>query len=188
MKIIILGAGQVGGTLAENLAGENNDITIVDTDSERLRELQDKFDLRVVNGHGAHPRVLREAGAQDADMLVAVTNSDETNMVACQVAYSLFNTPNKVARIRSPAYLVERDRLFLPESVPVDHLIAPEQLVTDYVRRLIEYPGALQVVDFALSTPLLSVQVAEYVTVWFEVSVYLNVPDLPMSPAETLFL
>lgn len=149
MKIIILGAGQVGGTLAENLAGENNDITIVDTDSERLRELQDKFDLRVVNGHGAHPRVLREAGAQDADMLVAVTNSDETNMVACQVAYSLFNTPNKVARIRSPAYLVERDRLFLPESVPVDHLIAPEQLVTDYVRRLIEYPGALQVVDFA---------------------------------------
>ena len=131
MKIIILGAGQVGGTLAENLAGENNDITIVDTDSERLRELQDKFDLRVVNGHGAHPRVLREAGAQDADMLVAVTNSDETNMVACQVAYSLFNTPNKVARIRSPAYLVERDRLFLPESVPVDHLIAPEQLVTD---------------------------------------------------------
>ena len=138
MKIIILGAGQVGGTLAENLAGENNDITNVDTDSERLRELQDKFDLRVVNGHGAHPRVLREAGAQDADMLVAVTNSDETNMVACQVAYSLFNTPNKVARIRSPAYLVERDRLFLPESVPVDHLIAPEQLVTDYVRRLIE--------------------------------------------------
>ena len=82
-------------------------------------------------------------------MLVAVTNSDETNMIACQVAYSLFNTPNKVARIRSPAYLVERDRLFLPESVPVDHLIAPEQLVTDYVRRLIEYPGALQVVDFA---------------------------------------
>lgn len=149
MKIIILGAGQVGGTLAENLAGENNDITIVDTDSDRLRELQDKFDLRVVNGHGAHPKVLREAGAQDADMLVAVTNSDETNMIACQVAYSLFNTPNKVARIRSPAYLVERDRLFLPESVPVDHLIAPEQLVTDYVRRLIEYPGALQVVDFA---------------------------------------
>lgn len=83
MKIIILGAGQVGGTLAENLAGENNDITIVDTDSDRLRELQDKFDLRVVNGHGAHPKVLREAGAQDADMLVAVTSSDETNAIAC---------------------------------------------------------------------------------------------------------
>ncbi|ATG75298.1 Trk system potassium transport protein TrkA [Zobellella denitrificans] len=149
MKIIILGAGQVGGTLAENLVGENNDITIVDTDGERLRELQDKYDLRVVNGHGAHPRVLREAGAQDADMLVAVTNSDETNMIACQVAYSLFNTPNKVARIRSPEFLVERERLFLNEAVPVDNLIAPEQLVTEYIYRLIQYPGALQVVDFA---------------------------------------
>ena len=80
MKIIILGAGQVGGTLAENLVGENNDITVVDTDSGRLRQLQDKFDLRVVQGYGSHPRVLREAGAEDADMLVAVTNSDETNM------------------------------------------------------------------------------------------------------------
>jgi len=88
MKIIILGAGQVGGTLAENLVGENNDITIVDTNGDRLRSLQDKFDLRVVQGHGSHPRVLREAGADDADMLVAVTSSDETNMVACQVAYS----------------------------------------------------------------------------------------------------
>ncbi|HGT6867281.1 TPA: Trk system potassium transporter TrkA [Escherichia coli] len=87
MKIIILGAGQVGGTLAENLVGENNDITVVDTNGERLRTLQDKFDLRVVQGHGSHPRVLREAGADDADMLVAVTSSDETNMVACQVAY-----------------------------------------------------------------------------------------------------
>lgn len=84
MKIIILGAGQVGGTLAENLVGENNDITIVDTNGDRLRVLQDKFDLRVVQGHGSHPRVLREAGADDADMLVAVTSSDETNMVACR--------------------------------------------------------------------------------------------------------
>lgn len=83
MKIIILGAGQVGGTLAENLVGENNDITTVDTNGDRLRSLQDKFDLRVVQGHGSHPRVLREAGADDADMLVAVTSSDETNMVAC---------------------------------------------------------------------------------------------------------
>ena len=89
MKIIILGAGQVGGTLAENLVGENNDITIVDTNGDRLRVLQDKFDLRVVQGHGSHPRVLREAGADDADMLVAVTSSDETNMVACQVAIFL---------------------------------------------------------------------------------------------------
>ena len=109
MKIIILGAGQVGGTLAENLVGENNDITIVDKDPERLRELQDKYDLRVVQGFASHPKTLRDAGAQDADMLVAVTNSDETNMIACQIAFSLFNTPNRVARIRSPEYLKEKE-------------------------------------------------------------------------------
>lgn len=149
MKIIILGAGQVGGTLAENLVGENNDITIVDKSSDRLRELQDKYDLRVVTGHASHPDVLREAGAQDADMLVAVTNTDETNMAACQVAYTLFNTPNRVARIRSSQYLAEKEALFQTGSIPVDHLIAPEELVTSYIERLIQYPGALQVVSFA---------------------------------------
>ncbi|AOM41649.1 Trk system potassium transporter TrkA [Xenorhabdus hominickii] len=149
MKIIILGAGQVGGTLAENLVDENNDITVVDTDTDRLRQLQDKFDLRVVNGHGSHPKVLREAGAEDADMLVAVTNSDETNMIACQIAYSLFNTPNKVARIRSSEYIRESDKLFQPDDIPIDYLISPEQLVIDYIYKLIQYPGALQVVNFA---------------------------------------
>ncbi|MET4891796.1 Trk system potassium transporter TrkA [Morganella morganii] len=149
MKIIILGAGQVGGTLAENLVDENNDITVVDTNPDRLRQLQDKFDLRVINGAGSHPRVLREAGAEDADMLVAVTNSDETNMIACQVAYTLFNTPNKIARIRSSEYVREADKLFLPEAIPIDHLIAPEQLVIDSIYKLIQYPGALQVVNFA---------------------------------------
>ena len=149
MKIIILGAGQVGGTLAENLVGENNDITIVDNNADRLRELQDKYDLRVVNGHASHPDVLHEAGAQDADMLVAVTNTDETNMAACQVAFTLFNTPNRVARIRSPEYLAEKEALFKSGAIPVDHLIAPEELVTSYIERLIQYPGALQVVSFA---------------------------------------
>lgn len=149
MKIIILGAGQVGGTLAENLVGENNDITIVDTNSRRLRELQDKYDLRVVNGAASHPDTLREAGAQDADMLVAVTNADETNMAACQVAFTLFNTPNRIARIRSPEYLAEKESLFKSGAIPVDHLIAPEELVTGYIERLIQYPGALQVVSFA---------------------------------------
>lgn len=162
MKIIILGAGQVGGTLAENLVGENNDITVVDTNGERLRSLQDKFDLRVVQGHGSHPRVLREAGADDADMLVAVTSSDETNMVACQVAYSLFNTPNRIARIRSPDYVRDADKLFHSEAVPIDHLIAPEQLVIDNIYRLIEYPGALQVVNFAEGKVSLAVVKAYY--------------------------
>lgn len=162
MKIIILGAGQVGGTLAENLVGENNDITVVDTDSSRLRHLQDKFDLRVVQGHGSHPRILREAGAEDADMLVAVTNSDETNMIACQIAYSLFNTPNRIARIRAADYLRDADKLFIPEAVPIDHLISPEQLVIDNIYRLIQYPGALQVVNFAEGKVSLAVVKAYY--------------------------
>ncbi|NVK23779.1 MAG: Trk system potassium transporter TrkA [Gammaproteobacteria bacterium] len=149
MKIIILGAGQVGATLAENLAGEENEITLVDLDTERLHELQDKYDLQVVNGHCSHPEVLKQAGAEDADMVIAVTRSDEVNMMACQVAYSIFNTPTKIARIRSHQYLAYREQLFHNHDLPVDHYIAPEQLVIDYIRRLIEYPGALQVLEFA---------------------------------------
>ncbi|MFP3014309.1 MAG: Trk system potassium transporter TrkA [Arsenophonus sp.] len=149
MKIIILGAGQVGGTLAENLVYENNDITIVDINTECLRQLQDKFDLRVINGHASHPSILREAGADDADMIIAVTNSDETNMIACQIAYSLFNTPNKVARIRSSEYIRETEKLFNPDHIPIDYLISPEQLIIDCIYKLIKYPGTLQVVNFA---------------------------------------
>jgi trk system potassium uptake protein TrkA len=148
MKIIILGAGQVGGTLAEHLAGEANDITVVDTDADRLRDLGDRLDIRTVQGRGSFPTVLRQAGADDADMLVAVTNSDETNMLACQVAYTLFKTPTKIARVREAAYLT-RAGLFNNDAIPVDVLISPEQVVTNYIKRLIEYPGALQVIDFA---------------------------------------
>ncbi|OQX38725.1 MAG: Trk system potassium transport protein TrkA [Oceanospirillales bacterium LUC14_002_19_P2] len=148
MKIIILGAGQVGGTLAENLASEENDITVVDTDGDRLRELQDRLDIRTVHGMASFPSVLKQAGADDADMLVAVTNTDEVNMVACQIAYTMFRTPTKIARIRQTAYL-SRAGLFNDEAFPVDVLISPEQVVTKYVTRLIEYPGALQVLDFA---------------------------------------
>lgn len=149
MKIIILGAGQVGGTLAEILVGEQNDVTIVDHNNEILKQLQDKLDLRVVHGRASHPQVLREAGAESADMIVAVTSSDETNMVACQIASALFKTPKKIARIRSPQYIEEAEELFNQNAIEIDHLISPEQLVTDYVHRLIEYPGALQVVNFA---------------------------------------
>lgn len=148
MKIIILGAGQVGGTLAENLASEQNDITVVDTDSERLRELQDSIDIKTITGVGSYPRVLQSAGADDADMLIAVTNSDETNMVACQVAYTLFRTPTKISRIRSNAYLKQKE-LFKSDAFPIDVLISPEQVVTNYIKRLLEYPGTLQVLDFA---------------------------------------
>lgn len=147
MKIIILGAGQVGGTLAEHLASEANDITVVDTDAERLRDLGDRLDIRTVQGKGSFPTVLRQAGADDADMLVAVTNSDETNMLACQIAYTLFKTPTKIARVREAAYLT-RPELFDNDHIPVDVLISPEQVVTHHIKRLIEYPGALQVIDF----------------------------------------
>jgi trk system potassium uptake protein TrkA len=148
MKIIILGAGQVGASVAANLCSEANDITVVDTDVRRLQELQVRHDLRTVTGQASHPEVLMRAGAEDADMILAVTNSDETNMVACQVAYTLFHTPTKIARVRNPEYLCYA-KLFTPDAFPIDVLISPEQLVTDYVRRLIEYPGALQVLDFA---------------------------------------
>jgi len=148
MKIIILGAGQVGGTLAANLVREQNDVTVVDVAADRLRDLQGRLDIRTVVGQGSHPNVLAEAGAADADMVIAVTNSDETNMIGCQIAFSLFQTPTKIARIRSNYYL-SYPELFQKKFIPIDVVICPEQLVTNYVRRLIEYPGALQVLDFA---------------------------------------
>lgn len=149
MKIIILGAGQVGSTLADNLARENNDVTVVDTNSQLLAELQDRLDIRTVQGFASHPDVLIRAGARDADMLIAVTDSDEINMVACQVAYTLFQTPTKIARVRASEYQRSAQVLFCNEALPIDMQISPEQLVTDYIVRLVEYPGALQVVDFA---------------------------------------
>jgi len=148
MKIIILGAGQVGSSVAQNLASEANDITLVDHRADILQDLQDRIDIRTVLGSASHPEVLMRAGAEDADMILAVTNSDETNMVACQVAYTLFHTPIKIARVRAQAYL-RFSKLFTQEALPIDVLISPEQLVTDYIQRLIEKPEALQVLDFA---------------------------------------
>lgn len=148
MKIIILGAGQVGGSLADNLSAENHDITLVDINAERLKDFADRYDIRTVQGRCSYPDVLRDAGADDADMLIAVTDSDEANMVACQVAYSLFNIPTKIARIRSQHYFI-RQELFGSENLPIDVFISPEQLVTHSVRQLIEHPGALQVLDFS---------------------------------------
>lgn len=151
MRIVIVGAGQVGGTLAENLVRENNDITVVDVDGARLAELQDRLDIRTVQGVGSYPDVLFEAGTKDADMLVAVTNSDEVNITACQVAYSLYKTPERIARIRAGNYSDPRfhGKLFNDKNMPVSVMIAPEQVVTDYIIKLVEQPGALQVLDFA---------------------------------------
>ncbi|MFV1982013.1 MAG: Trk system potassium transporter TrkA [Thiohalomonadales bacterium] len=148
MKIIILGAGQVGASLAENLVSESNDITIVDTNDIVLRSLQDRLDLRTVTGVASYPEVLERAGADDADMIIAVTDNDETNMVACQIAYTMFHTPTKIARIRAVEYL-EHQKIFAQDALPIDVLISPEQIITDYIQRLIEHPGTLQVLDFA---------------------------------------
>ncbi|RUO76399.1 Trk system potassium transporter TrkA [Pseudidiomarina taiwanensis] len=149
MKIIILGGGQVGRTLAENLVGEDNDITVVDHDPNLLEQLSSNHDIRTICGHASHPRILRDAGCADADMLVAVTPSDETNMLACQIAYSLYKTPKRIARIRSQEYVDFKDELFHNDDMPVEHIISPEQKVTHYIKRLVDYPGALQVMEFA---------------------------------------
>ena len=148
MKIIILGAGQVGSSVAASLCSEANDITVIDHNPTVLRNLQERFDLQTINGSASHPSVLDQAGARDADMIIAVTNSDETNMIACQVAYTVFHTPTKIARVRNHEYLKSK-QLFAQEATPIDVLISPEQLVTEHIARLITLPGVLRVLDFA---------------------------------------
>ena len=149
MKIVILGAGQVGRTAAYHLSREEaNEVTVVDVDEEILRDLQDRLDIRTVAGNASYPSVLEAAGAAEADILIALTSSDEVNMMACEVAFTLYRTPTKIARIRASEY-TSRPELFSDEALPVDVFISPEQLVTEYVERLIHYPGALQVLDFA---------------------------------------
>ncbi len=148
MKIIILGAGQVGASTAEVLSGEANDITLIDIDANALRQLQDRLDIRTVAGNAAYPSVLSRAGAEDADLLLAVTNSDEINMVACTIAATIFDTPTKMARIRAPEYLTCQE-IFDTDAFPVDVLISPEQILTNHIMRLVEYPSAIQVLDFA---------------------------------------
>lgn len=148
MNILILGGGQVGGTLALELANERNDVTVVDVDAGRLSQLTKQADIRTVCGMASHPDVLINAGIEDADMLVAVTKSDETNIVACQIAHTLFHTPQKISRIRSASY-IDHTVLFDDNHIPIDVIITPETLVTDYITRLLKQPGALQVLNFA---------------------------------------
>jgi len=148
LKILILGAGQVGSSVAESLVSEANDITVVDQDASKLALLQERLDLRTLTGNAAHPSVLERAGLADADMLLAITQSDEVNMLACKIAASLFNTPTRIARIRSPDFL-SRPELFNKDNFCVDFSICPEQTLTDYIAKLIEFPEALQVLEFS---------------------------------------
>jgi trk system potassium uptake protein TrkA len=149
MKILILGAGQVGRTAAHHLSREEaNEVTVVDVNEDALRDLQDRLDVRTVAGNAAWPTVLEAAGAAEADIIVALTSSDEVNMMACEVAFTLFRTPTKIARIRAAEYTA-RTQLFGADGLSVDVFINPEQLVTEYIERLINHPGTLQVLDFA---------------------------------------
>jgi len=149
VKVLILGAGQVGRTAAYHLSREPaNDVTIVDTNEDVLRDLQDRLDVRTVAGSASHPSVLEAAGIAETDILVALTSSDEVNMVACSIAHTLYRTPTRIARIRASEY-TNHTKLFADGALAVDVWINPEQLVTEYIERLIHNPGALQVVDFA---------------------------------------
>ena len=147
MNILILGAGQVGTTLAESLSLEHN-VTVVDIDEDCLIRIQNRLDVRTVSGYAASPDVLTQAGAEDADLLIAVTSSDETNMIACQVAYSLFKTPTKIARVRG-YYYDNYPQLFESGDLAIDTMINPAELVTERLERQIQHPGALAVLDFA---------------------------------------
>ncbi len=148
MNIIILGAGRVGESVAESLVSEQNDITVIDQDPARLRALEDRLDLRGVVGNGIQPSVLREAGAKDADMVIACAASDESNLVVCKVAHDVFNVPTTIARLRSPEF-VEGDELMSKAGFAVDRVICPEESVMRYIHQLIDYPEALQVLEFA---------------------------------------
>jgi len=148
MNIIILGAGRVGESVAESLVSEQNDITVIDQDPARLRALEERLDLRGVVGNGIQPSVLREAGAKDADMVIACAAADESNLVVCKVAHDVFNVPTTIARLRSPEFL-EGDELMGKSGFAVDRVICPEESVMRYIHQLIDYPEALQVLEFA---------------------------------------
>ena len=148
MKVVILGAGRVGASVAESLVSERNDITVVDSDASALASLQAKHDLRTVLGNAIEPRVLRDAGIEDADLLIATVARDETNLVACHLAARQFNVPKRIARIRSTEFQ-DHPEITGDGGFYVDHLICPEQTVTSYLLKLVEFPEALQVLEFA---------------------------------------
>ncbi|MFC3531189.1 Trk system potassium transporter TrkA [Vogesella facilis] len=147
MKILILGGGQVGASVAENLVGEGNDVTLVDQDSNLLKLLQDRLDIRTVQGNAAQPGILQEAGIEEAEMLLALTRNDETNLVACALAAQRYNVPTRIARLRASDY-VDGEQPVMAQ-FGVEHAICPEQIVTDSLQRVLAYPRALQVLDFA---------------------------------------
>ena len=148
MKIIILGAGRVGQSVAESLVSEQNGITVIDTNARALRDLESRFDLRGVVGNGIDPQVLAEAGAKDTDLLIACASMDETNLVCCKIAQAMFDIPTRIARVRSSSFAAD-DPVLGKDGFAVDRIICPEESVTNYISKLIEYPEAMQVRSFA---------------------------------------
>lgn len=151
MKILILGAGQVGSSLAQRLVSDSNDVTVVDINPEHLNKLRASCDVCCILGNAVHPSVLQAAGAAEVDMLIATTARDEANLVSCHLAACLFNVPKRLARIRS-AEFQNHQEITGTGGFYVDHLICPEQTVTDYLYKLIQFPEALQVAEFADGT------------------------------------
>ncbi len=149
MRVIISGAGQVGYGIAEKLSTEGIEVTVIDNNADLVQRVRDTLDARGVHGHGSHPDVLAQAGARDADMLIAVTQVDEVNMTACQVAHSIFDIPTRIARIRSQTYLnPEWSNLFARDHLPIDVIISPEMEVGDLILQRLGYPGASEIVTF----------------------------------------
>jgi trk system potassium uptake protein len=150
MRIVICGAGQVGYGIAERLAAEGHEISVVDVSQRLIGGIRDTLDVRGVVGHGSHPDVLANAGAAEADMLIAVTQADEVNMTACQVAHTLFEVPTKIARVRAQSYLAPHyQHLFARDQLPIDVVISPEIEVGEMVLRRLALPGAVETVRFA---------------------------------------
>ncbi|MBM3487915.1 MAG: Trk system potassium transporter TrkA [Alphaproteobacteria bacterium] len=150
MKVIVCGAGQVGFNIARTLAAESIDVTVIDPLPDLVRRVSDTIDVQALVGNGAHPDVLERAGAADADMIIAVTFADEINMVACQVAHSLFNVPTKIARVRAQSYLqpIWAD-LFSRNHMPIDAIISPEIEVARAIARRFQVPGAIDSIPLA---------------------------------------
>lgn len=161
MKILILGAGVTGSSVAEALAGEENDIVVIDFKPDLLEALKERFDIATVTGNAAHPSVLEQAGVKDADIVIAVTDRDETNMLACLIINTLYSRPKTIARVRAIDYLTH-PQLFGPQGIPVNYVISPEQIVMESIRNLVDFPGVLHISDFAGGlVRLFSVKVVE---------------------------
>ena len=147
MKVIVLGANHLGIALALNLAEENNDVTLVDKDFRLFEDIQSVFDLRTIIGQGSHPEVLQQADAENADMLIALNNHDEENIIACRIAHTIFDIPTKIAKVTTRGYLEEKNKLFGKDAIPIDVLVSPELSVAQNIKLLIENPGALQIAE-----------------------------------------